>query len=231
MKNMALAVYACLVVGCTMTLDGKRHVIGAGESAEHRHAAHAQQLAREQDEEIRRLARRLARHVAPANVVMVGETGALSMEDAGLRRRLYRAYVEEMALRAPDHPVTLDEPAFVAQLAGWSSVETFGLAGFVKLDQPMAVRAADLSRTQFARSADALIRGATGDLVVARAGNDGVLVMDRVLCRRAAPDFSDCAARHVRGRFDARTGVELDSDWRPRKDGRVLDVASYQAVR
>ncbi len=230
MKYFYMLVSACLVVGCTVSLDGRHHAVGAGESAEYRHATQERLLVREQEERMRGLARTLVRRAAPPYALVVGDTGALAPYGAALRRRLYHDLVGEMARRSPNKTVSLDEQAFVRQLAGWSTIETFGIGGFIRDDQPLAVGAADVLETGFAARPDALLRGATGDLVAARANADGLLVLDRVLCRRTAPDYRACAARHVRGRFDARTGAELDGDWRPKHDGRRVDTGSYLAA-
>ena len=109
--------------------------------------------------------------------------------------------------------------------AGWTSIETFGLAGFVQLERPAAVRQADAARVGFAPPAAALF-GSTGDLVAARAGADGLLVLDRVLCQAKAEDFRACIARYARGHFD-QAGAELDGDLQPRRGGRRIDPATY----
>lgn len=103
-----------------------------------------------------------------------------------------------------------------AEIGGWTSIETLGLAGFVRLDRPAAVRRADLASVGFT----------TGDLVAARAGSDGMLIIAKVLCKEADPNFRACMKRYARGHFD-QGGNELDSDMQPKRGGKQIDPASY----
>ena len=114
-------------------------------------------------------------------------------------------------------------------IAGWTSIETLGLAGFVRLDRPAAVRAADADSVGFAAAGGALF-GTTGDLVAARAGADGVLVLDKVLCKEAREEFRACMKRFARGHFD-QGGYELDSDLQPKRGGKQIDPVTYALLQ
>lgn len=116
-----------------------------------------------------------------------------------------------------------------ADIGGWTSIETLGLAGFVRLDRPAAVRLADVDNVGFASSGGALF-GTTGDLVAARAGADGVLTLDKVLCKEAADDFRACSKHYARGHFD-QGGNELDSDLQPKRDGKHIDPITYALLQ
>ena len=110
-------------------------------------------------------------------------------------------------------------------IGGWTSIETLGLAGFVRLDRPAAVRLADVDGVGFAPAGGAMF-GTTGDLVAARAGADGVLMLDKVLCKQADADFRACGKRYARGHFD-HGGNELDSDMQLKRGGKQIDPVSY----
>lgn len=112
-----------------------------------------------------------------------------------------------------------------ADIGGWTSIETLGLAGFVRLDRPAAIRQADLASIGFASTGGALF-GTTGDLVAARAGSDGVLIIEKVLCKETGADFRACMKRYARGHFD-QGGNELDSDMQLKHGGKQIDPANY----
>ncbi|WP_028103038.1 hypothetical protein [Pseudoduganella violaceinigra] len=112
--------------------------------------------------------------------------------------------------------------------AGWTSIETLGMGGFIKLERPAAVRPAEIDAVGFASGAAALF-GTTGDLVAARSNAAGVLVIERVLCKEQSADFKACAKRFMRGHFDL-AGAELDSDLHPKRDGRRIDPSNYASL-
>ena len=114
-------------------------------------------------------------------------------------------------------------------VGGWTSIETLGLAGFVRLDRPAVVRLADVDSVGFASAGGALF-GTTGDLVAARAGDDGVLTLDKVLCKEAAEDFRACSRQYARGHFN-QDGNELDSDLQPKHDGKHIDPVTYALLQ
>lgn len=115
-----------------------------------------------------------------------------------------------------------------AEIGGWTSIETLGLAGFVRVDRPAAVRLADVGNVGFASSR--ALFGTTGDLVAARAGADGVLTLDKVLCKEAADDFRACIGGYARGHFD-HDGNELDSEMQPKRDGKHIDPMTYALLQ
>jgi hypothetical protein len=65
--------------------------------------------------------------------------------------------------------------------------------------------------------------------VAARTNADGLLVLERVLCRDGAPDFRDCVQRFAKGQFDRR-GAELGADGKAKEGGRRIDPANYSLL-
>lgn len=196
---VALALSAC----STTTSNGVRFFVGEG--ATPRSETVAPQL--------EQLAKEWARVAAPG-VLVVGDVGALNALDGAQLRALHKAFARGGS--ADD---------FAAHMGGLTSIETFGMAGLVKLERPAAVRLADVEAVGFVSKAGELF-GATGDLVAARSDADGLLVLEKVLCKGAAPGFKACAAGYVRGHFDP-AGAELDGDLQPKRGGRRIDPASY----
>jgi len=163
----------------------------------------------------------------PAQVVVVGHTGPLHRMDVAERHVFYKEYAKALARRQSGAVPRISEQEFVASVGGWSTIETFGIGGFVKVDYPVAVPVSDVATVKFPASVDSMITGAKGDLIASKPNVDGVLTIARVLCARDAADASKCSEAYQPGRYDARSGAELDSDLKPKSDGKRVDVASY----
>ncbi|MYN05635.1 hypothetical protein GTP41_26430 [Pseudoduganella sp. DS3] len=199
---IALALSAC----STTTGNGLRFLVGEGATPRYETAA----------PQLEQLAKEWARVAAPG-VLVVGDVGAMNALDGAQLRALHQAYAR--GGNADD---------FAARMGGLTSIETFGMAGLVKLERPAAVRLADVGAVGFVSKAGELF-GATGDLVAARSDADGLLVLEKVLCKGSAPDFKACAARYVRGHFDP-AGAELDGNLQPKRGGHRIDPASYASL-
>ncbi|RYE73891.1 MAG: hypothetical protein EOO80_18330, partial [Oxalobacteraceae bacterium] len=159
---------------------------------------------------------------ARSDVIVVGETGVLTALDPAERTVFYQAYLK--AARRQGASVAAEG----TRIGGLSRLEIYKLPGVFSQDLPVAVRAEDVERTRFASLAGSLIAGSTGDLVAARNNLDGLLVIERVLCKEATPDYRSCSAAFAKGRFDSRTGAELDSDFQPERDGARIDPTTYR---
>lgn len=196
---LAPAFLLALTACSTTTGSGVRFFVGEGATPRH-------------EEKVLPLAR-----IAAPGVMVVGDVGAMNALDGKQLRAVHKAFAKGGS--ADD---------FAASMGGVTSIETLGLAGFVRLERPAAVRVADMDAVGFASSAGALF-GTSGDLVAARANDDGVLVLDKVLCKDKAPDFKACAARYARGHFDL-AGAELDGDLQPKRGGQRIDPVTYAAL-
>jgi hypothetical protein len=163
----------------------------------------------------------------PADLVVVGHAGPLHRMDAVERHVFYREYARELARLHAGAVPKLSEPEFVAAVGGWSTIETFGIGGFVKVDYPMAVSVADVDKVTFPATLRSMVTGAQGDLIASRPDANGVLTIARLLCQRDAANARQCGESYEPGRYDARSGAELDGDLKPKADGKREDVASY----
>jgi hypothetical protein len=165
---------------------------------------------------------------AEGGVLIVGSTGPLRTLNDAERDEFYRRYVAAAAESHPgeaspgeaspgaasrpgDSPV-LTAAEFKEKIAGWASIETFSIPLVMNLRYRVLVPA---TATQ-----------ASGDLVAARSDRDGVLWIDRVLCK-AGRAYEACTQKYAVGVFNENTGRELGRDYKPKADGEWVDISSY----
>jgi hypothetical protein len=159
-------------------------------------------------------------------ILVIGTTGPFrSIEDKD-RAGFYSAYLKVAEQWHPRVPPSLDEAAFRQKLGGWASVQTFSIPGIMNWRTRVLVPTALERDTQFASAVGSVVFGATGDLVAARSDRDGLLWLDRVLCRDDA-GYRACEANYRHGMFDENTGQELARDRKPKPGGASIDVSSY----
>ena len=65
--------------------------------------------------------------------------------------------------------------------------------------------------------------------MAARSDHDGLLWIDRVLCK-ADRAYEACAQKYAVGVFNENTGRELARDYKPKPDGEWVDISSYAAA-
>jgi hypothetical protein len=117
----------------------------------------------------------------------------------------------------------------ISRQAGWASVQTFGIPGIGSTRLRMLVPTNVVHEAQFASVAGSFLFGSTGDLVVARSDHDGLLWLERVLCRDDS-SYHACAKSYQAGVFDENTGQALGRDRKPKANGVSVDVATYMKV-
>jgi hypothetical protein len=160
-------------------------------------------------------------HAVPGGVLIVGTTGPLRTLNDTERDELYRGVESHPG----DSPV-LTAAEFRERIAGWASIQTFGIPLVMKLRYRALVPTTVAQETHFASAAAAFVFGAKGDLVAARGDRDGLLWIDRVLCK-ADRSYEACAQKYAVGAFDENTGRELGRDYKPKPDGEWVDISSY----
>jgi hypothetical protein len=156
--------------------------------------------------------------VVQSGVLIVGKTGPLRRLDDTERAEAYRGYVA--AASEPQAPPgaspLLTAAEFKERIAGWATI----------LRYRVLVPTSVAQNTQFAAAAASFVFGAGGDLVAARSDRDGLLWIDRVLCK-ADRSYEACAQKYAVGVFDEDTGRELGRDYKPKQDGEWVDISSY----
>jgi hypothetical protein len=83
--------------------------------------------------------------------------------------------------------------------------------------------------TRFASAAGSFLIGTTGDLVAAKLDVDGLLWLDRILCKDDSA-YHACAGDYERGIFDENTGRELDRDRTLKPNGRAVSIDTYRRM-
>ncbi len=167
-------------------------------------------------------------HAAEGGVLLVGTTGAVRTLSEAECDEVYRHYVAAAAEPHPGEaspgaasPGAASRPGdsrvmtateFKEKIAGWASIETFSIPLVMNLRYPVLVPAA--------------VTQARGDLVAARSDRDGLLWIDRVLCK-AGRAYDACAEKYAVGMFNENTGRELARDYKPKPDGEWVDISSY----
>jgi hypothetical protein len=161
-------------------------------------------------------------------ILVVGTTGPLRPID-DKAHDFYGAYLKAAEKWHPGVPAVLSEAEFQQRLAGWASIQIAGIPGIGSIRMRMLIPA-DLARdTRFASAAGSLLVGTTGDLVGAKLDVDGLLWLDRVLCRDDS-SYHACSQDYEKGVFDENTGQELDRDRKPKPNGRLVDATSYRKM-
>ncbi len=158
--------------------------------------------------------------------LVIGTTGPFRTIDDKQRQDFYRAYLHLASEWHPGEAAALSPAAFQDKLAGWASIQTFGIPLVMSSRMRVLVPTAIAQDTRFASATGSFLFGTTGDLVAARSDSDGLVWIDRVLCK-AGHAYQACAEKYVAGLFDANTGRELGGNKKPKTDGEWVDVSSY----
>lgn len=162
-------------------------------------------------------------------ILVIGTTGPLRPIDDKSQNDFYGAYLKAAEKWHPGVPAVLSEAEFQQRLAGWASIQIAGIPGIGSIRMRMLVPA-DLARdTRFASAAGSFLVGTTGDLVGAKLDVDGLLWLDRVLCRDDN-SYHACSQDYEKGVFDENTGQELDRERKPKPNGRLVNVTSYRKM-
>lgn len=167
-------------------------------------------------------------------VLIVGTTGPLRTLNEAERGEFYRSYVAVASAAgaaspgdaSPGASAVLTAAEFKEKIAGWASIQTFSIPLVMNLRYRVLVPATAAQDTHFASAAASFLFGASGDLVAARSDHDGLLWLDRVLCK-ADRSYEACAQKYAIGVFDENSGRELARDYKPKPDGEWVDISSY----
>jgi hypothetical protein len=225
---LAAVAYACLLIasGCSVTADGIGPARGAPDAnkvaqAKAQLQANAATVAVDQP-----AAGDTGGATVQPGVLVIGTTGPLRMIEEKQRGGFYAAYVKAAGQWHPGEPPAMDATAFQEKLAGWASVQTFGIPGIGGVRARMLVPATVVHEARFASAAGSFLFGTTGDLVVAKSDPDGLLWLERVLCRDDG-SYHACAKSYQAGVYDQNTGQALGRDRKPKANGATVDVVTY----
>jgi hypothetical protein len=218
---LSMLVFAAAVSGCAVSKDG----VGFAQRA-----PDANQVAKTKDQLQHNAdsAAATADSVQPG-ILIIGTTGPFRTIKDKDRDGFYAAYVKVAGQWHPGEAPRMDAAAFQDKLAGWASIQTFGIPGMMSWRTRVLVPRALVHDAQFASAAGSFMFGTSGDLVVAKTDHDGLAWLERVLCRDD-DSYHSCEKNYQAGIFDANTGQELARDRKPKTDGALVDVSSYLSL-
>jgi hypothetical protein len=215
-RIVALLPAALLASGCTVSKDG----IGIASRS-----PDAVQVEKTREQLVQDAASEPQEAPFDPGILIVGRTGPFRPITDAQRDEFYRAYVKFASEWHPAQPPALSGPAFQEKIGGWASIETSSVLGWHWRTRVL-VPAAQVHDTRFASAAGSFMFGTTGDLVAAKGDHDGLVWLDRVLCK-SGRSFDTCAEKYQVGVFDENTGREIDRDRKRKPQGEWIDVASY----
>jgi hypothetical protein len=124
----------------------------------------------------------------------------------------------------------MSEADFTNQIAGYTGIVMWSIPGVIAGRRTAAVREIDVPKIDFPGVRMANFFGSTGDLVVASTNDDGAILIDQVLCKESASDYSKCSDQFTRGVFDKNTGAELGTGMTEKHGGARIDATTFQTI-
>ena len=165
-------------------------------------------------------------------IVAIGNTGVLRRLDGADLSRFYAQYEKSFVAVYPGDVPHVSKAEFEQTFSGWTTLTTWYnfFLGTDRIPSRVLVPANALNDVGFPSSNFiSSFFALTGDLVAARSNKDGVLVLDRVLCRDG-PDYNTCASQYQRGVFDGNTGRELAAGGKPAQNGHKIDLSTHRVL-
>lgn len=163
-------------------------------------------------------------------ILVIGETGVLHELDPAKSQRNYQEFSDIAERWHPGVAPYWSEAEYQSRIGGWTTLEVYSIPGFIALKLPSAVPKAQMSSINFASTAGAWLINSTKDLVLARSNDDGIAVIESVLCSSSLEEFKNCSDQYVKGQFDAVSGIELDRSAKIKPDGARIDTTSFKRI-
>jgi hypothetical protein len=229
MKGILLVVFVIVASGCAVSKDGigpaRRPPTAEKVAQTKRQLYENEQSARDADSS----SGAAASDKAQPGILVIGTTGPLRNIEDKDRAGFFAAYQKVAEQWHPGVPPALDAAAFQAKLAGWASIQTFGIPGIMSFRMRMLVPTNVAGNAKFASAAGSFLFGTTGDLVAASSDGDGLLWLQEVLCHDDNT-YHECSKDYTMGVFDSITGQELDRERKLKLKGKLVDVSSFRTI-
>ncbi|MGU7779387.1 hypothetical protein [Burkholderia sp. PU8-34] len=226
-----------LLSACAVNQDGVHLGVGSAPSDNEITKARKELEKNASESSAKKLANDVVNRNSKPGVVLIGDVGPFRAFDNDTKAKEYnKQYVHTAAAWHPEHPDPyLSKADFVNTIAGWTSVQVFGIPGLMNLRIPAMVPAGLDKSINFASGFGSFFIGTTGDLVAGLSNDDGWVILTRVLCKDSSSTdggsaYRICAANYARGRFDASTGRELGDGLTPKSGGSTIDVNTYKRI-
>jgi hypothetical protein len=171
-------------------------------------------------------------HTGPAvpAVIVIGRVRLFEAmpteESESIYRRQYLTFVQTW--ENPREP-TLSMEEFVSTISGFCRVSLWSTP-VIEISMDALVPVDIVDRIQYPGILDMLFWTGVGDLVAARTNDDGVLIVQRILCSEGS-GYRECSKSYGKGFFDATTGRELSYRGKVKKDGLIVDTTHYKVVK
>lgn len=163
-------------------------------------------------------------HGSVTQLVAVGRTSSLRLfESEEAVKRMYALYEKYLDRHGRVRTPAMSWDELNNEMAGWTYIQTL-IIPLVHQDLEAVIVPNQLAQeVHFPHPDDATLFYDNGDLVAAFTNEDGLYVLDRILCAEAEQDFDKCRKRYQLGVFDAKTGVQLGVKLRKKGNGPVID--------
>ena len=219
---------ATSLAGCAASRDGVR--LGTGPSDSDIARVRNQITENAQKSAAKKVAADALTPETKPGIIVIGETGVLHELDPAKSKRNYKEFTDIAAKWHPGQPAYLCENEYAARIGGWTTLEIYSIPGIIALKLPAAVPKEQMAQMNFASVAGAWLMNSTKDLVASRSNDDGISVIERVLCVSSNDDYKKCADQYIRGQFDAVSGIELDRSAKIKSDGARIDITSFKRI-
>lgn len=172
----------------------------------------------------------LAGEVRPG-ILVIGNVGSLRKLEGDVRKKFYaQSYIATAEKWHPGQAPVMSEADFTTQIAGYTGIVLWSVPGVISGRRTAAVREADVNKIDFPGPRMANFFGSTGDLVAASTNDDGAILVDQVLCKESASDYSKCADQFTRGVFDKNSGAELGAGMTEKSGGARIDAVTFRTI-
>jgi hypothetical protein len=229
MKKIIYAIALIIsLAGCAASRDGVR--LGTGPSDSDIARVRNQITENAQKSAAKKAAADALTPETKPGIIVIGETGVLHELDPAKGKRNYKEFADIAAKWHPGQPAYWSENEYAARVGGWTTVEIYSIPGVIALKLPAAVPKGQMSSINFASTAGAWLINSTKDLVLARSNEDGIAVIESVLCSSSLEDFKKCSDQYLKGQFDAVSGIELDRSAKIKPDGGRIDTISFKRI-
>ena len=219
---------ATSLAGCAASRDGVR--LGTGPSDSDIARVRNQITENAQKSAAKKVAADVLTPETKPGIIVIGETGVLHELDPAKSKRNYKEFTDIAAKWHPGQPAYWSENEYAARIGGWTTLEIYSIPGIIALKLPAAVPKEQMAQMNFASVAGAWLMNSTKDLVASRSNDDGISVIERVLCVSSNDGYTKCAAQYIRGQFDAASGIELDLSAKIKSDGARIDITSFKRI-
>ncbi len=163
----------------------------------------------------------------PGGIIVIADTSVLRVYEQADYEELHQEYREYFSAE-PKREFTYTVDNLKSRFIGFVGIRTFSIPG-VMGTYYYALVPRTLNEVGYSNKVSTFLLGTAEDLVAARTDSDGLLVVEKLLCDRNK-DYRTCARRFKRGVFDGESGVQLGSDYKPKKKGKTIDVNSYEVL-